>query len=77
MGNDENDDEEEDEMKDKKSKLNRIKGKIDNDNKKQRNESKVREGIEDDCINYEDKLKKARKWKVNLRKITNLHVKTM
>ena len=41
-------------MKENKSKLKRMKGKTDNDNKKQRYESKLREGIENDGINYED-----------------------
>ena len=45
-------------MKESKSKLKTMKGKIDDDNKKQRHESKVREGIEDYGVNYEDELKK-------------------
>ena len=40
--------------------------------KNQRCESKVSEWMQDDGVNYEDELKKARNLKLNLGKVTNL-----
>ena len=43
--------------------------------KKKKHESKVREQLEDDGVDYEEELKKVRKWKLILRNVMNFHMK--